>query len=162
MRIRDAIESDAKALAEISDRPEAVMRELVHERSVRVAVSESKNASTPDSTPDSTATDDDGSTSGTEHAVEAFVSYDVQSGSVHVTEFGGSDGVVRQLFESPYRFAVREGMDLELLVSDDDTARKETVESLGFSPVGSGPRFDGRSTTRFRLEPDPDNEGTLI
>ena len=149
MRIRDAIESDAEELAEISGRPESVMRELVHERSVRVAVSESKDTPTPDST------------GGSEGSVEAFVSYDVQSGSVHVTEFGGSEGVVRRLFEAPYRFALREGMDLEVLVPDDDDTRRETVVSLGFSPTGSGPRFDGQSTTRFRLEPDPEDGNML-
>jgi len=38
MRVRDAVEADAGALARIADAPRDVMRNLVHDRAVRVAV----------------------------------------------------------------------------------------------------------------------------
>jgi len=38
MRIRDALESDAEALATATDRPRGVVKNMIHDRSVRVAV----------------------------------------------------------------------------------------------------------------------------
>ena len=125
MEIRDAIEADAERLAALTGAPADVMRNLVHDRMVRVA-------------------DDDG--------VEGFVSYDATDRTVHVTQLEGDPAVCERLLEEPTRFAGREGMDVELLVSEDDAATHEAIERTEFNEYGPGPRFDGTRTTRYRWE----------
>ncbi len=123
MEIRDAIEADAERLAALTGAPVDVMRNLVHDRTVRVA-------------------DDDG--------VEGFVSYDATDHTVHVTQLEGPPEVCERLLEEPTRFADREGMDVELLVPEDDGATREAIERSDFDERGPGPRFDGTPTTRYR------------
>jgi urease beta subunit len=43
-------------------------------------------------------------------------------------------------------------MTVEAVVPVDGTATA-TVEAMGFEAVGSGPRIDGASTTRYRFDP---------
>ena len=50
-------------------------------------------------------------------------------------------------------FATREGMTVEAVIPDDRTT-PEVVEPMGFEAVGSGPRIDGASTTRYRFDPE--------
>ena len=123
MEIRDAIEADAERLAALTGAPVDVMRNLVHDRTVRVA-------------------DDDG--------VEGFVSYDASDHTVHVTQLEGAPEVCERLLEEPTRFAGREGMDVELLVPEGDDATREATERSDFDEHGAGPRFDGTPTTRYR------------
>jgi hypothetical protein len=128
MDIRDAVEADAERLATLTGAPTDVMRNLVHDRTVRVA--------------------DDGD------GVEGFVSYDAQGATVHVTQLEGDADLCERLLEEPTRFAEREGMSVELLVPDGDEAAHEAVERAAFEDHGSGPRFDGTTTTRYRWSPD--------
>jgi|AntRauTorcE11898_2_1112593.scaffolds.fasta_scaffold00218_8 hypothetical protein len=150
MRIRDALESDAEALAAATERPREVVRNMIHDRSVRVAVeAESDGDGHGDSTGES-----DGSTGesdGGEETVRGFVAFDVRADTVHVTDFEGSGSTVRTLFEEPRRFARREGMGVEVVVPNDEET-SEVIESSGFAAAGRGPRFDGRRTTRYRIE----------
>jgi len=125
MEIRDAIEADAERLAALTGAPTDVMRNLVHDRTVRVA-------------------DDDG--------VEGFVSYDATDRTVHVTQIEGDPATCERLLDEPTRFAGREGMDVELLVSEDDDATREALERTDFDEYGPGPRFDGTRPTRYRWE----------
>ena len=124
MEIRDAIEADAERLAALTGAPVDVMRNLVHDRTVRVA------------------DDDDG--------VEGFVSYDASDHTVHVTQLEGTSEVCERLLGEPTRFADREGMDVELLVPEGDDATREAIERSDFDEHGPGPRFDGTPTTRYR------------
>jgi len=128
MEIRDAIEADAERLAALTGAPTDVMRNLVHDRTVRVA-----------------AEGDD---------VVGFVSYDAQARTVHVTQLEGDADLCERLLEEPTRFAGREGMDVELLVPESDDHAREAAERSDFSEYGPGPRFDGTRTTRYRWEPD--------
>ncbi|KDS92037.2 hypothetical protein FK85_09890 [Halorubrum saccharovorum] len=127
MRIRDALESDAEALATVTDRPREVVRNTIHDRSVRVAVEED------------------------EEGVLGFVAFDVRDGTVHVTDFDGSGSTIERLFEEPRRFARREGMGVEVVVPNDEET-SDVIEASGFTASGSGPRFEGRRTTRYRIE----------
>jgi len=127
MEIRDAVEADAGRLADLADSPPDVMRNLVHDRTVRVA------------------TDDDD--------VVGFVSYDAKQGTVHVTQLAGEQTVCERLLDEPITFAEREHMAVELLVTDDQPEVKTAVEATGFIDTGSGPEFAGESTVRYRLEP---------
>ncbi len=147
MRLRDAIESDADALASFTDRPVNVMRDVIHERSVRVAVS-----GVVDDGRDDVEREDEGG------ELVGFVAFDVRSGIVHVTDFGGDEEAVKRLFRTPREFAANEGMNVETVVADDDVERMELIETLGFRSTGNGPRFDGRPTTTFRLDPG-DSDG---
>ena len=128
MEIRDAVEADAGRLAELADSPPGVMRNLVHDRTVRVA----------------TAEDD----------VEGFVSYDAKQGTVHVTQLAGPTTVCERLLEEPISFAEREHMAVELLVPAGQSDVEAAVEATGFTDSGSGPKFAGESTVRYRLEPE--------
>ncbi|WP_144927410.1 hypothetical protein [Halorubrum salsamenti] len=135
MRIRDALESDAEALAAATDRPRGVVKDMVHDRSVRVAV----------------AGDGEDSGDGDSSAVTGFVAFDVRGETVHVTDFDGGDNAIRRLFEEPRRFARREGMGVEVVVPNDERTGN-ILEDAGFESAGSGPRFEGRRTTRYVID----------
>lgn len=127
MEIRDAVEADADRLASLTDAPTDVMRNLVHDRTVRVS-------------------EDDGS-------VEGFVSYDAHRETVHVTQLEGDDELCERLLDEPTRFARTEGMSVELLVGIDDEGTQTAARRSGFEKVGPGPRFDGTKTVRYRWTP---------
>ena len=126
MELRDAVEADAERLAALADAPPDVMRNLVHDRTVRVAEA-----------------DED---------IVGFVSYDAREETVHVTQVRGEQSVCERLLEEPVGFAESEGMAVEMLVPEDESDVVAAVRAAGFDEQGPGPRFDGVSTTRFRTE----------
>lgn len=128
MEMRDAIEADAGRLASLTDAPRDVMRNLIHDRTVRVVE------------------DDDG--------IRGFVSYDARQTTVYVTQIEGDREVFADLLEEPVRFARTEGMTVELLVPETDSEIREAAAEAGFERTGGGPRFDGEPTTRYRID-DP-------
>ena len=131
MDVRDAVEADADRLGELADGPQDVMRNLVHDRTVRVAV--------------------EGTGEG-EECVTGFVSFDARAGTVHVTQLAGNSDALERLLEEPIGFADREGMAVELLVPEDEGDVRTAAEDAEFERAGSGPRFEGTPTTRYRLE----------
>ena len=142
MEVRDAVEEDSESLAGIADAPVDVMRNLVHDRTVRVAERDRSSAG-----PNADAGGDE------DDPIAGFVSFDAKEGTVHVTQFGGTPEACERLLAEPVRFASNEGMTVELLVTEDDEARREAAERTGFQNEGRGPRFGGRSTVRYRLDP---------
>jgi len=126
MEIRDAVEADAGRLAELADSPPDVMRNLVHDRTVRVAQEGDE--------------------------IVGFVSYDARAQTIHVTQLEGSPDRCNTLLEEPIRFARREGMAVEMLVPEPDEDVQSAAENTGFDRVGSGPRFEGTPTVKYRLE----------
>ncbi|MFB6160327.1 MAG: hypothetical protein ABEJ61_04020 [Haloferacaceae archaeon] len=143
MEVRDAVESDAERLAAVGDAPTDVMRNLVHDRTVRVAVREAGSAG-----PNADAADDDG------EAILGFVSFDARDRTVHVTQIAGTPAACERLLAEPVRFASGEGMAVELLVGEGDETASEAAQAVGFERTGAGPQFDGRPTTRYRLDPN--------
>jgi hypothetical protein len=129
MDVRDAVEADAERLAELTNTPTDVMRNLVHDRTVRVA-------------------EDDGDVLG-------FVSFDAQRDTVHVTQLEGTVGAEERLLEEPCRFARNERMTVEMLVTGEDEELQGVAEAAGFENRGTGPVFDGTPTIRYRLEATP-------
>ncbi|ERG88417.1 MAG: hypothetical protein J07HX5_00562 [halophilic archaeon J07HX5] len=127
MALRDAVESDADRLAGLADTPTDVMRNLVHDRTVRVL-------------------ERDGETAG-------FVSYDAQDQTIHITQIEGQPEDIETLLAEPVRFAREEEMTVELLIPEPDSATEEAASAAGFEIVGRGPTFDGEPTRRFRTEP---------
>ena len=142
MEVRDAVEEDSESLAGIADAPVDVMRNLVHDRTVRVAERDRSSAG-PNADADDDAAD----------AIAGFVSFDAKEGTVHVTQFGGTPEACERLLAEPVRFASNEGMTVELLVAEDDDARCEAAERAGFGRAGRGPLFGGTPTVRYRLDP---------
>jgi hypothetical protein len=128
MELRDAVEADADRLAELTDTPRDVMRNLVHDRTVRVAE----------------ASDE----------IVGFVSYDARDRTVHVTQLEGDPDSFEELLSEPIGFARTEEMAVELLLPDSETTASAAANAAGFTDTGSGPRFEGQSTTRYRIE-DP-------
>ncbi|WP_280587627.1 hypothetical protein [Halorubrum sp. Boch-26] len=172
MRIRDALESDAEALATVTGRPEDVVRNMIHDRSVRVAVADDSDRGDGEDGDEGDGEDgdrgdgdegdgedgdrgdgEDGDRGddNREETVLGFVAFDVRDGTVHVTDFDGSGSTVERLFEEPRRFAHREEMGVEVVVPNDE-ATSEVIEASGFTAAGKGPRFEGRRTTRYRIE----------
>jgi len=129
MEIREAVEEDAPRLGELGDGPTDVMRNLVHDRTVRVAVED--------------------------EAVIGFVSFDAREGVVHVTQLAGPADVCQRLIDEPIGFAEREGMAVELLVPEGEETMREAAEAADFTEAGSGPQFAGTPTTRYRREVEP-------
>ncbi len=147
MNVRDALEADAEALAAIADSPTDVMRNLVHDRTVRVAEDGTHDPNADISSPTS-----DGAIAATDDLL-GFVSFDAQAGTVHVTQINGTAEACERLLAEPVRFANGESMAVELLVPAEATAVEHAAESLGFERSGVGPWFEGAQSTRFRLEP---------
>jgi len=127
MDVRDAVEDDAAALADLSGGPRDVLRNLIHDRTVRIAIEDGDPV--------------------------AFVSFDARPGTVYVTQIGGDPGACERLLEEPIRFAESEGMGVELILPEGEEALREAVTGAGFEESGSGPRFDGVPTVRYRREP---------
>ena len=127
MEVRDATEADAERLAELTGAPADVMRNLVHDRTVRVAV--------------------DG------EDTRGFVSFDAEGDTVYVTQLEGPTEACDRLLEEPVRFAEKEGMRVEHLVPETDEETRKLLECAAFEAGGTGPRFDGIPTVRYRLEP---------
>ncbi|SNR58346.1 hypothetical protein [Halorubrum vacuolatum] len=176
MQIRDALESDAEALASLADRPVEATRDMIHERSVRVAITgvdegcrndpdvDGHNMNDPRSETEDHMEDPGMETKGERSDADAsnsdarsdeivgFVTFDVRTGVVHVTDFNGTQKAMKRLLKSPQRFAQNEGMDVETVIQNDEHNRIDVIEFLGFDSIGDGPRFQGRPTTRFRLE----------
>jgi hypothetical protein len=142
MRVRDAVEADAEAMAGIANAPADVMRNIVHDRTVRVAERETnavdENADANDVDPDD---------------ILGFVSFDVRDGVVHVTQIDGTAEVCETLLAEPIRFAENERMRVELLVTESEGDVAAAAERIGFETDGSGPRFEGEPTVRYRLSP---------
>lgn len=132
MDVRDAVEADAGRLAALTDAPRDVMRNLVHDRTVRV-----------------TEVDDD---------ILGFVSYDAREHTVHVTQLEGDPETFDRLLEEPIRFARSEGMAVEMLAPEDEPELPAAAREAGFEEVGRGPRFEGKPTERFRLDPETETE----
>jgi hypothetical protein len=153
MDVREAVEADAEALAAIADTPVDVMRNLVHDRSVRVAVDETDPGPNVDAGAATPSSQPHGADDGRVESVLGFVSFDARPDSVHVTQLDGTPDACTRLLEEPLEFARREGMAVELLVPDDSTAVRDAVEEVGFEEDGYGPRFEGEPTVRYRLEP---------
>lgn len=128
MELRDAVEADAERLASLTDAPQDVMRNLVHDRTVRVAE------------------DDD--------EISGFVSFDAREQIVYVTQIEGASGVYSELLDEPIRFARAEGMDIELFTLNSEDTLQDAVVEEGFEEVGPGPTFEGEPTTRYRLTVD--------
>jgi len=141
MEVRDAIEEDAPRLGELAEGPTDVMRNLVHDRTVRVAVAEDDGAH-------------EGERDGDEDVI-GFVSFDAREGVVHVTQLAGPADVCQRLLDEPVRFAEREGMAVELLVPEGEETMREAAEAADFTEAGSGPQFAGTPTTRYRREVEP-------
>ena len=142
MEVRDAVEADADALSAIADVPADVVRNLIHDRTVRVAQREATTAG-PNADTDAEADRD----------VAGFVSFDVRDNTVHVTQLAGTAAACERLLAEPVRFATSEGMSVELLAIEDDDAIREAAEAAGFGRDGAAPRFDGNETVRYRLDP---------
>lgn len=142
MEVRDAVEEDAEVLAAIADAPRDAMRNLIHDRTVRVAAADRTSVG-PNVDADAPETPD----------IEGFVSFDVRDGTVHVTQFGGSADACERLLAEPVRFAATEGMDVELIVLADDDELRAAAESAGFEKQGAGPTFRGDQTVRYRTRP---------
>ncbi|MEZ3165268.1 hypothetical protein ABNG03_09300 [Halorubrum sp. RMP-47] len=159
MRVRDAVEADAAAIGSMTDRPRGVVQNMIHDRSVRVAVTDDaasepdEGASPSNRNSDGDEGDDDGGDDTPIDAVDGFVAFDVRDGTVHVTNFEGTAGAVERLFEEPIGFAKREGMAVEAIVPADGVGQ-DVVDAVGFEAAGSGPRIEGSATTRYRFDPE--------
>ncbi|MFC4990025.1 hypothetical protein [Saliphagus infecundisoli] len=140
MHVREAVEADAPALAAVAGSPADVMRNLVHDRTVRVAEPDD-----PDRGSDPSGDADD------DRELLGFVSFDADAGTVHVTGIDGTEAACERLLAEPIEFAAGESMAVETLLPPDSPAIG-AVDRLGFEEAGAGPRFDGDPTIRYRLE----------
>lgn len=138
MHVREAVEADAAALAVVAGAPTDVMRNLVHDRTVRVAEGEGAG--------DGSSADADG-----DRELLGFVSFDADAGTVHITGINGSEDACERLLAEPIEFAAGESMAVETLLPPDSPAIG-AADRLGFEEAGPGPRFDGDRTIRYRLE----------
>jgi hypothetical protein len=149
MDVRDAVEADAERLAELTGSPRDVMRNLVHDRTVRV-VERDRDREDPAGSDGETDAGDEAADSA---AVCGFVSYDARADTVHVTQLEGDPTVADRLLDEPLRFAESEDMAVELLVPEGETETREAADRAGFEHAGPGPAFEGERTVRYRFDP---------
>jgi hypothetical protein len=130
------------------------MRNLVHDRTVRV-VERDRDRDSPDDDASETDTGETDAGDGDvdSAAVCGFVSYDARADTVHVTQLEGDATVADRLLDEPLRFAESEDMAVELLVPEGETETREAADRAGFEHAGSGPAFEGERTVRYRLDP---------
>jgi hypothetical protein len=126
MDVRDATEGDAERVAALTGTPTGTARELVHERTVRVAVREG--------------------------TVVGVVAFDARPDAVHVTRLAGEHAAATRLLAEPKRFAERERMAVEYLAPEGDSGL-DAAREAGFDDDGPGPRFEGKPTRRLRWTP---------
>ncbi|WP_423743499.1 hypothetical protein V5735_10630 (plasmid) [Haladaptatus sp. SPP-AMP-3] len=126
MRVRDAVEADGGRLAALADVPTEVMADVVHDRTVCVAESDGE--------------------------IDAFVGFEADEETVHVTHLFGAEAACEHLLDEPIRFAEREAMPVEILLPEPETDIVAVAENVGFEESDPGPWFDGHRTRRFRLE----------
>ncbi len=138
-------------LGELADAPAEVMRNVVHDRTVRVAEADA-DASGADDAGESDPESEDDAEDG-ESTVVGFVGFDAMPGTVRVTYLRGTPEARERLLEEPVRFARKEGMTVEALVPEDETETREVVEAAGFRRTGTGPRFEGGRTLEYRFDP---------
>ena len=138
MDVRDAVDSDAEALAAVANAPKRAMRRLIRDRTVRVAT-------------DDTGADPNVDAPAADEPILGFVGFDVRDGVVHVTRLDGTADATVRLLEEPLRFASAEGLPVEVLVVESEPSLREAVTQAGFERIGEGPRFDGYPTIRYRL-----------
>ena len=141
MDVRDAVEEDAESIAALADVPADVIRNLVHDRSVRVA--ERKQP----------GNDPNADTESLESELLGFVSFDAHDQTVHVTQIGGTREACERLLSEPVRFAASEGMDVKLLVEQGATDLQTAAQAAGFQDDGDGPVFRGSPTIRYLQDP---------
>jgi hypothetical protein len=141
MHVRDAVEDDAEAIAALADAPTDVVRNLVHDRSVRVAERE-QGGNDPNVDTDAVETE-----------LLGFVSFDAHDQTVHVTQLGGVPAACERLLGEPVRFAAGEGMAVELLIEQEAGELQSAARAAGFREDGTGPMFRGSRTLRFRQRP---------
>jgi len=157
MQVRPAVEADAIAMAELADRPVDVLRDVIHDRSVRVAVGDENTEGVPlrpdDDVAAGAAAAGDEATDGEAGVLSGFVCYDATREAVHVTALVGSEAACERLLEAPVRFGTCEALPVEL-VAGTDGAAAGAARTAGFEDCGDGPRFDGASTRRFRYLPE--------
>ena len=153
MEVRDAVEADAEHLAELTGTPADVMRNLVHDRTVRVAVEVTAPESEHGEDDDGDDAGGEGGGGGDAEHILGFVSFDAKRKTVHVTQMEGTEAATRRLLEEPRRFAANEGMSVELLVAAGEETQRSVAEDVGFAEEGPGPRFGGTPTVRYRLDP---------
>jgi hypothetical protein len=153
MQVRDAVEADAERLAELTDRPRDVMRNLVHDRTVRVGVERDADGDARGAErSDADARDgEDGTAEARDGDIVGFVSFDAERETVYITQLEGDPDACDRLLDEPVRFARRESMAVELLLPEHDDSRRDAAESHGFESDGTGPRFEGTPTVRYRL-----------
>ncbi|WP_276280142.1 hypothetical protein [Halorussus caseinilyticus] len=158
MRVRDAVEEDGDVLGELADAPAEVMRNVIHDRTVRVAERGEESDDATEGGDGDAADSDDGvdedadGPNGGRPEVAGFVGFDAMPGTVRVTYLRGSRAARERLLEEPVRFARKEGMAVEALVPEDEAETRTVVEDAGFRRVGTGPRFEGGRTVKYRLD----------
>ncbi|ERG95925.1 hypothetical protein [Haloquadratum walsbyi] len=179
MDVRDAVESDVETLGAIADLPADALRNVVHDRTVRVAERQRDDAesemSSGSDTNESETTDnqdrtieagskngderianegdtiDDDEFTGEKSDVIGFVAFDVRDGTVHVTQLAGEATIAETLLAEPIRFAATEGFDVEFVVPVSEESATTAAEDAGFEAIGRGPRFGDETTTRYRF-----------
>src|SRR6056297_1393408 len=150
MRVRDAVEDDGQRLGELADAPAEVMRNVVHDRTVRVAEIDGEDDDATSGGAESAKRDD---TEGDGAEIVGFVGFDAMPGTVEVTYLRGTRAARERLLDEPVRFARKEGMTVKVLVPEDESDTEDVVDDTGFERVGTGPRFEGGRTIEYRLDP---------
>lgn len=158
MEVRPAVEADAEPMAALSDRPVETLRNVVHDRAVRVAVDGddtdgTERSSTADAAPETVAQEAATASADDAGDVLGFVCFDATRDAVHVTAIDGTPDACERLLDEPIRFGECEDLPVELLVEEGGEEACAAAKAAGFEESGAGPRFRGQPTRRFRWNP---------
>lgn len=135
MHIRDGHGEDVAAIRALAPGDVDPLH-LIRERTVRVAELEGRDG-------------EDGTEKG---AVVGFLAFTSRPRAIHVTRLGGSNDALDALVDDCIEESGR-GARPVVAVVPDGGPEAVALETKGFEVVAAGPRFRGRETTRYRLEP---------
>jgi len=126
------------------------MRNLVHDRTVRVAEDGSHDPNADVSSSQYGGSDPED--------LLGFISFDAREDTVHVTQLDGTSEACERLLAEPVRFAERESMAVEVLAARDATPsrpppRRSASSGAVTAPASTEPR-------RFGFDSSPDQRRT--
>ena len=122
--IRDATENDVNRLATLAGTSIEGARSMLHGRTIRVYV--------------------DGDD------IHGLVGFDVTEDAVRIGRLAGDPACFDALVDEPVRFAMQEGLPVEMVVLEDDQGVRQALREAEFEAIDTGPDFQGESSVRFR------------
>ena len=133
MNIRDATEADVEAVASLGELSTDAVQTLLHDRTLWVATSGDK--------------------------LTGFLVFTINQDAVHISKLGGEKPVISALIGRLIEYANANGLPIETVVPNSETAVRDALSAAGFIRIQSGPEFLGQATHTYQFTTSQNDEG---